>query len=60
LSSWTTMSMVDLRLMSLPSKVCTFVNRFGFLSFLTITGAFAETLIPLDADREAKKTINAG
>ena len=62
LSSWTTTSIVDLRVLSLPSKVSIFefVGKFGCLSsFLDIVGAFVEALIPLDADGEAKKTNEA-
>jgi len=60
LSSWTTLFIVDSRLLSLPSKVSIIVDRFGCSSsFLAIVGAFVETLIPLDADREGKKTSDA-
>jgi len=55
------MSMVNSRVMSLPSKVSILVDRFGCSSsFSAIVGAFAEALIPLDADGEVKKKIDAG
>ena len=55
------MFMVDPRVLSLPSKVSILVDMFGSSSsFLAIVGAFAETLIPLDADGEAKKMIDVG
>jgi len=61
LSFWTTNSMVDSRVLSLPSKVSIFVDTFGCSSsFLAIVGAFPDALIPLDADKEAKKTSDVG
>ena len=53
--------MVDLRVLSLLSKVSILVDMFDYsLSFLAIVGAFAKALIPLDADGEAKKMNDAG
>jgi len=47
--------MVDSRVLILSSKISILVDIFGCLSsFLAIIGAFAETLIPIDADGEAK------
>ena len=55
------MSMVDSRVLSLPSNVSILADIFGCSSsFLTIVGAFFEPLIPIDADREAKKMNDAG
>jgi len=53
--------MIDSRVLSLPSKVSILLDMIGCSSsFLAIVGAFAEALIPLDADREAKKMNDAG
>ena len=61
LEFWTTMSMMDSRVLSLTSKVSILVDKFGYSSsLLAIIGAFAKTLIPLDADGEGKKTSDAG
>jgi len=53
--------MVVSRVLRLPSKVYILADRFGCSSmFLAIVGAFIEALIPLDADGEAMKMIDAG
>ena len=61
LISWTILSMIDSRAPHLPSTVSTLGERLDCSSSSqAIVGKFAEALILLDADEEAKKTGDTG